>query len=167
MTRPPRTDFVTLIILGVIFLYGNLLLCHARDLSSLKSAFASTQPAEYVPAAQSEESSSLWAAPGHGHHHKNGHPLSTKNQQLPSHAGYITVGKHGGTMFNSIQEAVNSVPDNNAQWVEISIQAGVYRYHSLNPFTDVHDLFFFFFCCFMYTCVARQILRRASAYGVV
>jgi hypothetical protein len=138
-------------------------------LSSLKSAFASTQPVEYVPAAQqSEESGGLWAAPGHGHHHKNGHPLSTKNQQLPSHTGYITVGKHGGTMFNSIQEAVNSVPDNNAQWVEISIQAGVYRYHSLNPFTDFHDFFFFFFfCCFMYTYVARQILRRASAYGVV
>lgn len=54
------------------------------------------------------------AAPGHA-------------QTLPSRTNYITVGQQGNTDFSSVQDAVNAVPDNNADWVEISIRAGVYR----------------------------------------
>jgi len=40
---------------------------------------------------------------------------------------FISVAQTGYANFNSIQAAVDSVPENNAQWVEISIAAGVYQ----------------------------------------
>jgi pectin methylesterase-like acyl-CoA thioesterase len=40
---------------------------------------------------------------------------------------FISVAQTGNANFNSIQAAVDSVPENNAQWVEISIAAGVYQ----------------------------------------
>ncbi len=40
---------------------------------------------------------------------------------------FISVAQTGTANFNSIQAAVDSVPENNAQWIEISIAAGVYQ----------------------------------------
>jgi pectinesterase len=42
-------------------------------------------------------------------------------------SNFISVAQTGSANFNSIQAAVDSVPENNAQWVEISIAAGVYQ----------------------------------------
>lgn len=70
----------------------------------------------------SSDNSGSWAASGHGHHHHN---------QFNSKVGgsnQLTVSKTGNANFNNIQAAIDSIPVNNAQWVQITIAAGVYRW---------------------------------------
>ncbi|KAJ3676305.1 hypothetical protein LUZ60_003717 [Juncus effusus] len=39
----------------------------------------------------------------------------------------ITVGQSGGTDFNTVQDAINSVPDGNNQWIRINVTQGTYK----------------------------------------
>lgn len=100
--------------------------CNTQGIGKVEGAFATTQPAL---AGSEEDSNHLHK--GHGHHplllhHSNS--KGTRRLLLQSSAKYITVGKQGNTDFDSVRDAVDAVPENNADWVEISIRAGVYRY---------------------------------------
>ena len=69
----------------------------------------------------SSNNSQFWAASGHSHHHHNQFNSKVGSNQL-------TVSKTGNANFNNIQAAIDSIPVNNAQWVQITIAAGVYRW---------------------------------------
>jgi pectin methylesterase-like acyl-CoA thioesterase len=67
------------------------------------------------------------------HHHTTFNTLSTtnssKNQWIePVGNRVITVDINGGGQFQSVQDAVNSIPDNNTMNVLIQISAGFYKY---------------------------------------
>lgn len=47
-------------------------------------------------------------------------------------AGYdagktVTVNSSGGGDFTTVQAAINSVPDGNGNWIQISVKAGFYK----------------------------------------
>lgn len=135
--------------LGLLLLLGRL--GYAREFtvnSHEQLVYASTQPVaennprddyksswgdrnengEKFESKGSSKSDTLWALPGHGHHHHRGQPLHRGGTKLPSNTRYITVSKQGNANYNSIQQAVDSIPDYNLQWVEISIAAGNYQW---------------------------------------
>jgi len=67
------------------------------------------------------------------HHHTTFNTLSTTNSSKNHWIGpvgnrVITVDINGGGQFQSVQDAVNSVPDNNTMIVLIQISAGFYKY---------------------------------------
>lgn len=37
----------------------------------------------------------------------------------------ITINKNGGADFSSIQAAINSIPDDDNQWIKVQVAAGV------------------------------------------
>lgn len=39
----------------------------------------------------------------------------------------VVVDQGGLGNFKTIQEAINSIPDQNTQWIEINVKSGVYR----------------------------------------
>jgi pectin methylesterase-like acyl-CoA thioesterase len=40
----------------------------------------------------------------------------------------ITVDKSGNGNFKTIQEAINSVPNGNLQWIRVQVHQGIYMY---------------------------------------
>lgn len=128
MACPWNSKFLLLLRLLLFFQK----LCNTQGRSyGWESAYARTQPVRFEPLEDAEEGASgsrFWANPDHGHHHKYGHPTHFKRTRaLPSNTNYISVGKQGNVDFNTVQEAIDAIPENNAVWVEISIRAGVYR----------------------------------------
>lgn len=79
------------------------------------------QLTEEVSRSSSSSTSSSDGAFSNGHRHHSHFNSKVSSNQL-------TVSKTGNANFNNIQAAIDSIPVNNAQWVQITIAPGVYRW---------------------------------------
>jgi pectinesterase len=52
--------------------------------------------------------------------------VTSSYNQPPNIARYVVVDKYGRGEYTSVQAAIDSVPENNIQWVYIKINAAVY-----------------------------------------
>ncbi|MCI01482.1 putative pectinesterase 68-like, partial [Trifolium medium] len=74
---------------------------------------------------------------GARHHDSSFNYLSSSNSSKHPWIGpvgnrVITVDINGGGQFQSVQDAVNAVPDNNIMNVLIQIRAGCYKYELIS-----------------------------------
>lgn len=126
----PQQRFLTWAVLGLLILAT---VCSAREVRAEGFPYdVTTSHTNFAKGSRFDEVESikdpqLRAVPGHGHHKTGGHHVFHGFSNKAA-GNYITVSQTGNANFNNIQAAIDSIPINNNQWIEINIAAGVYRW---------------------------------------